>query len=395
MDLLEIIEKNNCVLILHDSSIEASTLCTVYSNYVSSRYFNTYIVTHVPEDSANNMFPTDTTKILTYQEFDLEKNNAQNIYIFDNLNHIIGLADIKKFTKNNKAIILFTLGVSEEKVKSLSSFPILFSEFSNYGLDISFNVNQIQMTALQTIAYLEAIILLNNTSQKNKIHKESKVEIQKFCNIYFDSDLDTENNLILDKNFYLDSTNIDALLEHSPKFKTLISFLKEHNSERHFIFTRFKNEYGLKLLKFLIKAEGFDLYVYEDGVNLNTVLDDFNSKFNAPRVFLTNLVITTLKAPVNIQHLHMVDGSLGNTSIFIDRLYKYNNYRKEKDPNISTLNVINYVSIKYNGDENTIDVEEYEKERVVLSEKIDFYTEIYKISKKIYKENNFLIVIDN
>lgn len=406
MDILDFLEKNNILLIAHPAGVDSASLCTVFSEYISKEYNDVYIITWDDINTKKILNVDDTTKIVNYETFVTNIRYKRDcIFIFDNLNNLLPLVeDLKSILFYNKIIILFTLGVYKDNILALEYvYPkatVVFAKFCDYGFSILFELFESNMSPEQTVSYLE-VSLEEAELEKNKLQEDDflelnkkEVNIQTRCNIFFPenqgsnqlSKIMKNNNILINKNMF----NPLELKNYSSKFPQLLQFIILNKDKRHFIFTRFKNEYGLQFLSGLFKSNGFNVYVMEKEDEyksmLNTI-DRFNEDIQAPRIFLTNSILKTPNVPLQINHLHMIDGSLRNTLHFIDKLYKYKNYitTKTAEPNIleaPKLTVNNYVAFTFNN-KITIDAIEYQKEEKILEEQLEYYSSMSNNLKHI------------
>lgn len=416
MDFIKLFEKNKCFLILNPIGIDASSMATIYSEYINRTYEDTFIITHSNKNSKSLLNERDNTKVLNYEEFMNMGNKKNKIFIFDDINNVIPLIEIKNYLNLNTIIIFFTLGVEKTKLEKMNQiYPnsvIYYSKFSDMGTDIKFEISKSKMTSLQTISYLEKYIeemeienekkiavdcfsYVKDYSKEKKIVRNKKAEIQSRCNIFYPEEKNKNQiNKIMQNKIIYTRENINSFLENSPKFKELLSNIMLNRDKRHYVFTRFKGIYGLDILKYMFLYNDLNVYVHDDETCCTSeIINNFNDDIFQGRIFLTNLVISTPKVPAGIDFIHMVDGSLNNTMTILSGLYKYKNYLIQNSiaPSIA---IFNYISLKSNGKKDTYDVEEYEAEQKIITDHLNFYNSTMDTVKPIIIDENGDLIVE-
>lgn len=286
---------------------------------------------------------------ISYNDF-IENHEKYNKYclIFDSLNTIMSLVDMDFLEKIQKCIILYTYNVNIQYIKMFKNEQIFSANFTDFGTNILFDYQEIKMKKNQTIHYLEKII-------------ENKHNLEKTCNIYP----------------YINSQSPHDMLNNSPKFKLLLTYLMINKDDRHCI----NIKYNIAGLVKIIEHFGFDLVVVDNSMShyeKNRRLNYFNENKDKPIVLITSSTISNLK---NVKYLHMINNN--SFCYLLDKIYKYSNYNRVDEK----LTVVFYVS-KLSNNKNSIESITYQEKTKKIIENLNFYNNSLSFLKPI-KLNNF------
>ena len=331
--------KIGITLISHSIALDSYKVCQIISE-------------NICEDAILVSFGNES-----YESFvdSLDENNYENkVIIFDSLRMalcILKKENLENLGKNNKVLLLFTLGTNKNLMEEFPDSSVLNAAFADYGTDINFSVHESQMTEMQTIAYFE-----NDCSKK-------------MSNVYF-----AMNSIFR----FDDREDIFALLIHSEKFKSLVKHLVLNRSKRHFIYSRYRNRHGVKFLRDILTFYKFDVF--------SCLNPDDVKKFNEGNVFLPKVYLSDSydENLLNISEVHILDNYVDKTVPILENIYKYNNYVLDGKPPKLIVNyyVCNSVKTSVNSPES-IDCSLYneETEKVILNLKL--FEKISKLAKPI------------
>lgn len=355
MDLKHFLEKEKKILIAFPFAVDSNVIGEIIADKLGKK------VKNISFNEGKNK------KSLTYDDFFLKKYEKYTL-IFDSLETIhglIGMDGINELSENNKLIFLFTLGISNEIISKFNGSEILNAKFSDFGMNINFELYESKMTQIQTISYLE---------EEDDVYNLKK---QRKCNIY-----------IKNKNI-----DMKEIFENSEKFSSLLKNLILNKEKRHFLFTRYRNEYGISTLEKILLHYKFNVFIISNKNNFDeneAIINNFNNK-EGECILLSNIVpILPLK---KITEIHMIDGSLSNTLIILNKIYKYYNYENlDKAPElILNFYVCQLIKSKKKA-KDSIDVISYLKESEKLKNDLDFFNKIIYYSKPIIVSSEDLMV---
>ena len=138
--------------------------------------------------------------------------------------------------------------------------------------------------------------------------------------------------------------SIDTLLVDAPKLKQLSTFITLLRDKRHVVYTRYAHHYGGQLISYLLnRFVGTDVYECYTLEQQDAVMDKFNKSPTQGGIIVTTLTLDMAKRPLNVDYLHLVDGSLSKVETIISNIYKYRNYSGVEMPPV--LQVHSYICV--------------------------------------------------
>jgi hypothetical protein len=353
-------------------------------------------------------------KIIKYDQVDEIFKITNSLIIFDSIQHfissveisptdsnisLVGPALIPQFTKNgNTLIFLITLGVDEFFIKSISSVEpnslLVQSKFLDINhMLIKFYWYKSIMTSRQQSIYQSRRII--EASESEQI-KKGNVISQEVCNIAYPDDIETKlsahtipsfKEIIGDKKL-----NLDVLLTDAPKLRELCSFITLLRYKRHVVYTRYAHHYGGELIAYLLRHfTGISVYECYSLEDQDIAMSKFNTDLNSPGIIVTTLSLDMATRPLGVDHLHLVDGSLGKVESLISNIYKYDNY--SQSGKIPQLEVHSYIcALPRDSKEMSIDEIVYIEFSKRLAQKMIYWNKIIAEATPVYVSNGDLIV---
>jgi hypothetical protein len=360
-----------------------------------------------------NLTPDVNVRSVKYDNIDSIKTMKDGVIVFDSLQHfissielpgnngaVVGVNTIPLLRENgNTLVFLVSTGITEYFITAIASAyqQCLFfqAKFLDLGQDIVFDLHQSKMTARQLYTYKAKQILQG--SEVDQI-KKGQVIAQEACNIVYPDDIEaalastqsvplfedlvkgspsaTRPTLIRgddDSNIdtvipgSLSSTtqvvsyrgekyplSVGTLLMDAPKLRQLSTFITLLRDKRHVVYTRYAHHYGGQLIAYLLsRFVGSNVYECYTLEQQDAAMEKFNKSPTEGGVIITTLTLNMGDRPLNVDYLHLVDGSLSKVEMIISNIYKYRNYIGVRMP--PKLAVHSYICVTPNSSEPSID----------------------------------------
>ncbi len=295
----------------------------------------------------------------SYESFNVGSTSgghSNNVIIFESAIqavNLIGADKIKDLQKNGTWVIyMITFGIERTTIAKIHDISpnavILTTSFADNGEKILYDEHSSVLSPLQTDAYMKIAAIAGTAGPPTDT---DKLSLMRICNIQFPEQIEkvisTRQAMI--RGIDLIAVRTD-LLNYSPKFRSLLTFIRLNSSKRHLIVTRFDDLYGASLLEGFLTSP---TYVEMRGdfvasitrktslMEQKRLIDAFNSpvtltepdengtRFEDTSSLRPGILITSVNLideVKGIDHLHFLDNEYELFLPLLNNLYKYYNY---------------------------------------------------------------------
>lgn len=374
-DILNYFKLSPIALVAHPLGSDSSKVASVLVEKTRLPDQKGLIVTFDTTSSEQSLKIADSkhVKAVDYLEGELIMSQTNRVICFDDItlaSELIGIENLVQLTiQKNILFFLCTYGVDKQIFLDfrLAFYPLNLhmwkASFADRGEKIPFMVHQVNMTARQDLRYCGE--LGNEKDQELNFSRNTFQNTQKYCNILYPL---REENLLRDKKDFsvseiIEEYGFQSVLTEAPKIKELFQVLGFNHDQRHVIYTRFEDNYGIKILEAIGKKFKYNVVVINNDMSeetKNSAIDLANSEPTKPLIIITNTTFREKYAPYNISHLHFFDGDLYLVPSMISSLYKYTHYTI-----VPILTTHCYIMSRFD-DSPTIEVDYYYQLREVL-----------------------------
>lgn len=348
-DIRTLFQQRPCALIGYPEPWDSGSVAVVVAQRSRFDLQSAVVVTWNPVAANKTLeessFLKDNIIIKSYNSGNELLSLNHSLIVFDSLQELImltgrtqnkeevnyGVEILPDLIKNkNIVIVMISSGITKDNLALIKSkVPgayFMWATFLERSHHLQFALHESEMTPSQDLVY--------SVTRKKELASEPKnisyETSQKVCNILLPEQvrevMDTDDEPSVESMMKIYPSK--DLLTNAPKIKNLITQLRLYNDMRHVIFSRYESHHGVKMLAFLLKEMGFNIYSIsknnEHKENIKTI-NAFNID-NKPAIMIMSTKIPRGIGFKNVSHLHFLDSCYEYYHILMEEIFKYKFY---------------------------------------------------------------------
>jgi hypothetical protein len=339
-DLLSYLKITPMALISHPIGVESSKVASVLVEHTRLPDRTGLIVTFNASSTKESLQIADSKHIAItdYSDYEGIMSKSNIIICFDNLMQAVdlfGMDNIRTLAyQHNVLFFLYTYGIKEHYFFQMQTkFPELTmymwkATFADRGEKMSVNMHQVKMTPRQDLRY--AVEYEKEKEEFLDYTVSTYNQTQRCCNIVYplpiQGQIDTDKTISISS--LIDEYTYPVLLQDAPKIRELFIVLALGIDQRHVVYTKFDDEYGIIILESIARYFKYNVIVVKNTFtpeDKNKIIESINVDPTQPCVIIVNTMFDQV-IPKNISQLHFFDGDIKLMEPFIKTLYKYSLY---------------------------------------------------------------------